>query len=157
MDLCEHPETVPLHGALTGKYPGDGQGIMNPLFVLSKTRLHADILGVPVEQVVGGMREVPWEEKTEEKLMWRGRTTGIVYSKGAPWRTTQRTRLIKLANENRGEVEILGPSKGVGGRTVGQERRKIPIAMANEYYFDIAFVEEPIRASMRCRLIKEDI
>ncbi|GFZ52387.1 hypothetical protein JCM24511_10160 [Saitozyma sp. JCM 24511] len=145
MDLCEHPENVPLHGALTGKHPGEGDWTLNPLFVLSKTTLHADILGVSVEQVVEGMRDVPWEEKREEKVMWRGRTTGIVYSKGAPWRTTQRPRLIKLANDNQGEVEILGPSKGMRGRTVEEELRKIPIAMANEHYLDIAFVEEPIQ------------
>lgn len=148
MDICEHPEIVPLHGTLAEINPQGGP--LTPMFVLAKTRLHGDILGVPIEQVVGGMRNIPWEEKAEERLLWRGRNTGITYSKNTPWRVTQRPRLVELANAEHGELEMLGPPTGMEGRTVAEDRRRIPRAVANRHYFDIAFVEEPIRTSMRC-------
>jgi hypothetical protein len=49
-------------------------GPLVPLFAFAKTRLHADILAVPIEQweahYVG--YEPPWEGKTMNKLLWRG-------------------------------------------------------------------------------------
>jgi hypothetical protein len=147
MDICEHPEMVPLHGTLAGVNLQGGP--LTPMFVLAKTRLHGDILGVPVEQVVDGMRHIPWEHKVQEKLIWRGRNTGSTYSKNTPWRATQRPRLVEVANAEHGELELLGPPAGMGGKTVAEDRTRIPRAMANRYYFDIAFVDEPIRTSMR--------
>jgi hypothetical protein len=147
MDVCEHPEMVPLHGTLAGVNLQGGP--LTPMFVLAKTRLHGDILGVPVEQVVDGIRHVPWEEKVEEKLLWRGRNTGSTYSKKTPWKATQRPRLVEVANAEYGELEILGPPAGMESKTVAEDRRRIPRAVANRHYFDIAFVDEPIRTSMR--------
>ncbi|RSH90840.1 Glycosyltransferase 90 protein [Saitozyma podzolica] len=146
MDICEHPEMVPLHGTLAGVNLQGGP--LTPMFVLAKTRLHGDILGVPVEQVVDGMRHIPWEHKVQEKLIWRGRNTGSTYSKNTPWRATQRPRLVEVANAEHGELELLGPPAGMGGKTVAEDRTRIPRAMANRYYFDIAFVDEPIQCDV---------
>lgn len=27
----------------------------------------------------------PWEEKKDDRLLWRGKNTGIFYKKGVPW------------------------------------------------------------------------
>jgi hypothetical protein len=148
MDLCDHPEIVPLHGSLLEKDPAASE--LAPLFVLSKTTLHSDILGVPVEQLVTGMRDVPWEEKFEDRLLWKGSNTGTYYWKGTSWRDTQRTRLLKLTNDAKGEVEMLSPPKVMNGRSISQGLKKVPIGEANAFYHDLAFTGQPIRELRRC-------
>jgi hypothetical protein len=74
MDVCDHPEYIPMHGVLAGKEPH--AGALTPLFVLSKTTLHADVLGVPVEQYVDGMRHVPWRTRTRTGCSGGGATRG---------------------------------------------------------------------------------
>lgn len=73
MDLCQHPEARKLHGhTMTQGVP---LGPLVPLFAFAKTRLHSDILAVPIEQweahYVG--YEPSWEGKTMNKLLWRGK------------------------------------------------------------------------------------
>jgi hypothetical protein len=148
MDLCDHPEIVPLHGSLLEKDPAASE--LSPLFVLSKTTLHSDILGVPVEQLVRGMRDVPWEEKYEDRLLWKGSNTGTYYWKGTSWRDTQRTRLLKLTNDVQGEVEMLSPPKGMNGRPISQGMKKVPLGEANAFYHDLAFTGQPIREFHGC-------
>jgi hypothetical protein len=143
MDVCDHPEYVPWHGVLAGKNPDTEP--LTPLFSLSKTTLHADVLGVPVEQYEDEMRHVPWEDKTEDRLLWRGSNTGIHFAKDTPWRETHRMRMIKLANEQEGEVELLSPPRALEGKTVGMARTKLPVGEANKFYTDIAFTWPPIR------------
>jgi len=60
LDLCDHPELVPLHGALSGKNPRVQP--LTPIFSLSKTNLHSDILGVPTEQWVDDLPVIPWSK-----------------------------------------------------------------------------------------------
>jgi hypothetical protein len=146
--LCDHPEIVPLHGSLLEKDPAASE--LSPLFVLSKTTLHSDILGVPVEQLVRGMRDVPWEEKYEDRLLWKGSNTGTYYWKGTSWRDTQRTRLLKLTNDVQGEVEMLSPPKGMNGRPISQGMKKVPLGEANAFYHDLAFTGQPIREFHGC-------
>lgn len=44
MDLCQHPSVLALHGTTAGINPLP-QGDLMPIFSLSKTKFHADILG----------------------------------------------------------------------------------------------------------------
>jgi len=39
-----------------------------------------------------------WEQKKQNKVLWRGETTGAYHSKGSAWRQTQRTRLVARAS-----------------------------------------------------------
>lgn len=75
MDLCQHPEARKLHGHTMQQ--GVPLGPLVPLLAFAKTRLHADILAVPIEQweahYVG--YEPPWEGKTMNKLLWRGKSS----------------------------------------------------------------------------------
>lgn len=45
MDICNHPEVLNLHGSLGGIDPWP-QGELMPIFSLSKTNFHSDILGI---------------------------------------------------------------------------------------------------------------
>jgi hypothetical protein len=40
----------------------------------------------------------PWEHKTDERLVWRGSSTGAAHGKGNRWRETQRMRLMDLTS-----------------------------------------------------------
>lgn len=50
MDICENPEILNLHGSTAGVEPHT-QGELFPIFSLSKTRFHADILGIRASYV----------------------------------------------------------------------------------------------------------
>jgi hypothetical protein len=145
MDICDHPELIPIHGTLLGKNPHVEP--LTPLFTLSKTTLHADILGVPVEQYTDILRRIAWEEKYEDKLMWRGSNTGAYYSHDIPWRSTHRARLIEMVNADEGELEMLPPPRSLEGATIAEKRRNVSKEVVNRYYADMAFTGEPIRMS----------
>ena len=70
MDLCQHPESVSIHGLTSGKDPWVQELV--PIFALSKTKLHSDILGVPTEQWsdLKDLQPVQWEAKKRQELLW---------------------------------------------------------------------------------------
>lgn len=149
MDICSHPRQIDGHGLLAGKNPH--HAALVPLFCLSKTTLHADILGVPTEQYSTNVPQVPWEEKIHDKLLWRGSNTGIHFSKETPWRDSHRVRLVRLAAEKQGKKGMLAPPKKADGRASGQslgdgvwETEK---GIINEHYADVAFTGDAIRKS----------
>lgn len=156
MDMCDHPELVPLHGVMAGHEPHATDLI--PLFSLSKTSMHADISGVPVEQWTDHRPNVAWENRSENALLWRGSNTGTDYSERFPWRTTHRTRLVQLANtlEGRaaqGHLSVLPLSKGEltsartrsSTRTLRDGLAQIGVRRANQDWLDIKFTGNPIR------------
>ncbi|WVF68121.1 hypothetical protein IAT40_002884 [Kwoniella sp. CBS 6097] len=156
MDICSHPDLVPLHGVLAGKNPHVEP--LTPIFTLSKTGLHADILGVPVEQWVDDIQEIPWDGKKYDQLLWRGSNTGIYHSTDTPWRGSHRTRLLKLTNiqveqddgdnEAREEVQILPPPRGMKSRTVEKSLQSLKLTDLNNRFMDLAFTGVPIQCSI---------
>ncbi|WVQ95730.1 hypothetical protein IAU59_002829 [Kwoniella sp. CBS 9459] len=156
MDICSNPDLVPLHGVLAGKDPHVEH--LTPIFTLSKTGLHADILGVPVEQWVDEIKEIPWDEKKYDQLLWRGSNTGIYHSTDTPWRGTHRTRLLKLAN-HQGEpkdgenvtgadIRVLSPPRGMKSRTVKTSLQTLKLADLNDRFMDLAFTGVPIQCNI---------
>ena len=150
LNLCDHPNLVPLHGALSGKNPVVQTLI--PIFSLSKTSLHSDILGVPTEQWVDDMRSVPWSERDQEKLLWRGSNTGAFYDKTTTWRTSHRVRLLRLANRawsigqhEEDGITLLPAPKVMKGQTLSRLSKTIPWGEANRLYMDVAFTGTPLR------------
>lgn len=113
-----------------------------PIFSLSKTKFHADILGsestrsfffvsssrrddskltapffslpVPVEQWGEDLSgdEVTWESKTDRRLLWRGRNTGGYFSTETPWRNSHRARLAKMVGFKMEDEVKVLPSPG---------------------------------------------
>lgn len=90
-----------------------------PIFALSSTQIHADILVTPVGQegqVIHGGEPVEWSSKSD-KVYWRGQTTGMWHDKGRgrKWRHSHRERLHHLANDKTGASQhVLRPVNGTG-------------------------------------------
>jgi hypothetical protein len=65
---------------------------------------------------------VPWANKTDHRLMWRGRTTGRGTSSGWEiWRHGVRMRLVELTNKISGMVPVLLPPADVNEPLVVKE------------------------------------
>lgn len=159
MDLCQHPEARKLHGHTMQQ--GVPLGPLVPLFAFAKTRLHADILAVPIEQweahYVG--YEPPWEGKTMNKVLWRGvyssncsslhdltadwrkppvpllsgSTTGVEFNRHTPWRRSQRARLHIMSHETEGTKKIIWSRRGQ------LREANMSVAAINDHYMDTSF------------------
>lgn len=148
-DLCYNPSSLALHGYMSAQRP-HVQDQLVPIFSLSKTNLHVDILAVPTEQWVKSMPSIPWSERSQNKLLWRGSNTGSYYSKDEPWQNSHRVRMIKMADTTNPEpitVEILpapGSFPGLGGK-LGERVMQVDRSGVNTQMLDIAFAGHPIR------------
>ena len=148
MDVCQHPELVPVHSVLADKKPLVGR--LTPIFSLSKTYLHADILGIPTEQFVDNMSMVPWGERYGEKLLWRGSNTGGYYNVETNWRAGHRMRLVSLGETSKIEdgaakMIVLPAPKLMKGQTLARSVEEVEWSRAYEKYMEVAFVGAPIR------------
>jgi hypothetical protein len=148
-----------------------------PLFSLSKTALHADIVGVPDEKWAsdtgavgiemgddgkvtidldksGGVLPtyMPWGWKSHDHIMWRGTNTGSLYRKDAePWWNSHRIRLVRMANSVDSKLETLSrPSEMQEGQTVkdGLKVRDGDEIRGEEGGMDIQFAGALLRTSM---------
>jgi hypothetical protein len=87
MDPCEHPEITHLVGFLSGfgKGPRPSKELY-PVMAMSKTELHSDIVAISMEAWVEDVdNDPPWESKSNNKMLWRGKTTGIYFKDDVPW------------------------------------------------------------------------
>ncbi|KAJ7080641.1 glycosyl transferase family 90-domain-containing protein [Mycena belliarum] len=108
MDPCLHPAHLAAHG----QYLAHGAGptphrALIPQFSYSVTPLHSDIrpatpLNWVPDDIPNEGRAPPlgfaWEERTDERLQWRGSNTGIWHAPDGRWREAQRIRLAALAS-----------------------------------------------------------
>ncbi|KLT43587.1 hypothetical protein CC85DRAFT_272298 [Cutaneotrichosporon oleaginosum] len=144
MDVCTNPNLVQLMGVLNshGKGPGSSH-IMYPTMAMSKTTLHSDILAVSAEAWTEDVGDDPeWDDKKQNLLLWRGKTTGILYTDRFHWNVTQRVNLVSHAARREGTLPVLPvspPSSPVGA----PEMREY--ASLNKQLLDAAFVDEPIQ------------
>lgn len=168
-DVCNHPEFMDLHGALNGRRPHVQQTLL-PTFSLSKTSLHTDVLGVPMEQWMEDLPTIDWEARRQDRLLWRGSNTGAWYSDEIDWRRTHRVRLVELAGGGDEIVDVIPPplwgkhdddqemddegdeedddamaSKG-RRKTIGEGMRALTRGAVEGKMLDIAFAGEPLRA-----------
>jgi hypothetical protein len=145
MDICAHPEIIAMHGLTAGK--DHYVKSLDAMFCISKTTLHADVLGVPPERVVtaADVPLIPWEEKTSDRLLWRGGNTAIHYATNIPWQMTQRVRMIELTNAHTGTSTVLSPPGKMGAGTVGAAASTEPNASLNNRLMDVGFVGKPIQ------------
>lgn len=146
MDPCEHPELTQIIGALSSYGNGKGpvpQDYMYPILAMCTTKLHADVLTVAMEAFVESIEDdPPWAEKADDRLLWRGSTTGILIQDDHPWNISQRMRLVDQADRKAGQWEVLraqSPAHAVGHPI---ERR---FQELNEQYLDVGFVDRPIQ------------
>ncbi|ORY32301.1 glycosyl transferase family 90-domain-containing protein [Naematelia encephala] len=108
MDPCNHPTTAHLAGFLSGhgKGPGPGKAVY-PAMAMCKTGLHSDVLAVSMEAWTEDVGvDPPWEGK-EDRLLWRGSTTGIYFNTRSPWNISQRVNLVSRTAQRNGHIPVL--------------------------------------------------
>jgi hypothetical protein len=145
-DLCKHPYNIPLHGVTAGKEPYV-DGYVKPIFSLSKTSLHADILTVPVEQWIDDLPVVPWDKRTSNKLLWRGSNTGTQYKNNGSWQKSQRIRAINLTRPDaHGSIDVLPPAfYPEKKKPLREATSHLSLQDVNQRMFDVSFAGHPIR------------
>ncbi|GJN88899.1 hypothetical protein Rhopal_001870-T1 [Rhodotorula paludigena] len=95
MDVCHFPNNRILHGFTA--WEGPRPGVLFPLFSFSTSSLNSDLLLPPLEQYERGVtNDVSWSDKTFDKALWRGTTTGGDLVAPLPRKFSQRIRLAKL-------------------------------------------------------------
>jgi len=153
MDICQHPENMHLHGFTSAI--GTNLANLVPLFTFAKTNLHADILATPLEQYSDfyiGYDPV-WDEKLNNKLLWRGSTTGAEFAKGVEWQLSQRARLHFMSHETNGIKKVLWADKKESKMKVDD----FNIKELNELYMDVAFSGVPVQCDDETCKVMEKI
>ena len=137
MDLCANPEWQYMHGFTS--WAGPRPRKLQPLFSFAKTTMHSDLLCVPLEQFVNTPSSDPeWEDKTQERLIWRGSMTGVWYDATTWWRSSQRSRLHFLSQATQGTRLVRFAGEGEGKIV----EREVDLATLNARYLDAGYVGE---------------
>jgi hypothetical protein len=147
MDPCLHPSLLHNHGEFVRIPGGPGpQRTLVPRFSISSTILHHDIRPANpygwVEDILPSSDNPPFEERVDERLVWRGSNTGMRHAVETRWRDSQRARLIFNVNDLAGTVDVLRSPQDDSER-VGEP---IPLRKAhvNPALFDIQFAGKPV-------------
>ncbi|KZT57497.1 glycosyltransferase family 90 protein [Calocera cornea HHB12733] len=150
MNPCTHPDLVHTVGFLSG-YGGRGPGpqeVHRLLFGMCKTEgLHGDVLTVATEQWTQDVGHDPeWENKSDERLVWRGSNTGILADDDTPWKASQRVRMISMLANRTGTQEVLLPTSAeeVVGDAVARKS-----SWLNSILADVAFTREPLQCQIK--------
>ncbi|KAH7096656.1 hypothetical protein BKA62DRAFT_719054 [Auriculariales sp. MPI-PUGE-AT-0066] len=139
MDPCSSPDLIPLSTLADRRIEPRPDWKFVPQFGPSKTLLHSDILGVPLlESTDEAPDTISWANKSDQRMVWRGRTTGCGDSATWDiWRRSARLRLVELANLKNGTVPVLLPPLGDNSVT---ETRELELSALNEL-FDVGIPE----------------
>jgi hypothetical protein len=109
------------------------------MFSYSSTTLHHDI--VPAMHWVDEIPphiDLDFYDRLDERLSWRGTTTGIFQGEDTRWRSSHRIRLVGWANERNGTASVLQPTTSRNER-VG-EGKSVARSRLNPAMFDVAYV-----------------
>lgn len=154
MDVCQHPEQMHLHGFTSAA--GTNLANLVPLFTFAKTNIHADVLATPLEQYSSTYigYDPEWEEKTINKLLWRGSTTGAEFRKDVDWKLSQRARLHFAGHEKTGKKHVLWADRAESKMRVDDFDTKA----LNQQYMDVSFSGRPVQCDPEtCKLMDEII
>ena len=147
MDPCNHPEHFYHHGNFLSHYLGPApQPKLVPEFAYCSTTLHHNIrIPVPyiwVEDIYPRSHDPEWDDKYDERLLWRGSNTGIFHSKTSLWKHSHRNFLVEFANDFKGILDILPPDRSRNEKLV--EPREMAKSRINPAVMDVAFTGNPI-------------
>ncbi|KIK70041.1 glycosyltransferase family 90 protein [Collybiopsis luxurians FD-317 M1] len=150
MDPCQHPHLLRQHGQFVNHFQGPPpKTTVSPFFSLSPSTMHRDItVAMPMCWMIDIEPDTNpnWENKSDERLHWRGGNTGSFHSDERDpkllWRLSHRIRMVDWAQNNLySNLRILGlgAKKGepVGQGTVVDKGRWAPAML------DIAFAGKP--------------
>lgn len=146
MNPCYHPELLFIGGQFLSHYEGPSpHSVLIPQFSSSVTSLHYDLLPIPPPGWGEERRDSPWEQKYDERLLWRGLNTGMMCTPNTRWRQSQRFRLVDITNNVEGDIAVLPPPKeGEELNQVG-EGVKWPRARINPAMMDVSFSGSPVQ------------
>jgi hypothetical protein len=158
MDPCSHPSLLHHHG----QFLRGGQGhipdqIMIPTFSFCSTSLDHDIVtAIKWTEELSPDINPKFQDRLDERLTWRGSTTGMWQAEDTKWRNGHRIRLVGWANERNGTVSVLQPTKSRNER-VG-EGQLVAKARLNPAMLDITFVGKPHSCTDAvCETIEEEL
>lgn len=159
MDPCLHPDHFHHHGQFLSHNSGPSpQAAVVPEFGYCSTTIHHTIR-IPYfygwqEDIYPRTDDPPWDEKIDERLLWRGSDTGMSHSPTTRWRNSHRDFLIRNTNDLDGTIQLLDPNK-TNSEPVG-EPKLMRRARLNPAVMDVAFVGQPISCSENvCDIMKE--
>ncbi len=148
MDPCLHPHLLREHGQFLpwrkGPVPSRR---MVPSFAYSQTLLHHDITIAHTASWLGEISDeeaIPWEMKTDDRLHWRGSTTGIPLIRDMEWQFSHRMRMMDWVEKGMdGNVTILAPP-----RLSEEQMGKSELVRKARYgpaMLDMAFSDDPVQ------------
>ena len=157
-DPCLHPSLLHHHGQFIAHNQGPTpHSVMVPQFSYSATRLHHDIIpATPINWVEDITRDSDpkFEDKTDDRLLWKGTTTGMWAGEDMRWRNQHRMRLVRLANQLNGTIDVLrstSPTERVG------ETVQMSMARVNPAMLDVTFTGEPHSCSEGiCEVVRDE-
>ncbi|KAF8997495.1 glycosyl transferase family 90-domain-containing protein [Cyathus striatus] len=143
MDPCTNPSIFYNHA----QYVKPDSGVNPPpvaaaFFTYCSTPVFSDIQ-LPTfiawqEDILPRENDPPWEEKTDERLLWRGTNTGMHHDKESQerWWYAQRIQLMRIVSALNGTERVLTTREK--GMMVGNGT-ELPKAILNPAMMDIAF------------------
>ncbi|KAG6884642.1 hypothetical protein C0993_009359, partial [Termitomyces sp. T159_Od127] len=146
MDPCLHPSLLLLHGQFLSHNKGPvPHRFMPPQFSYSPTMLHHDITpAMPINWIEDLAEDwnPKWEERRDERLLWRGSNTGIWHARDTRWREAQRTRAVAWATDGDGCGNVTVLRAGKEDQRVG-EGDVVKWARWAPAMLDVAFAGSP--------------
>ena len=95
----------------------------------------------------------PFMEKRDDRLLWRGRNTGIAHTPKTIWRNMQRNYLMRTANQINGTLHIL-QAKVSASEPVG-EPLEVRRSRFNPAMMDVAYVDKPSCEGATCQELEK--
>ncbi|RDB16600.1 Beta-1,2-xylosyltransferase 1 [Hypsizygus marmoreus] len=157
MDPCLHPNLLHQHGQFLSHNLGPTpQREMVPEFSFCSTTIHHNIrIPTPyewVEDILPRSNDPEWDDKLDERLLWRGSNTGIFHADHTRWKGSHRGFVVGFTNELKGMTSFLSPTKS-RREQVGKSK-KMRNAHINPAIMDIAFAGKPIScAPQTCKYL----
>jgi hypothetical protein len=109
MDLFLHPDHLYHHGqSLSHNMGPTPHEAMVP--ECSMTIHHNIQMPMPYRWVTGSDNPV-FDDKVDERSLWRGSNTGMFHATKTCWRNQQRIHLMKPANELNGSIMVILPDQ----------------------------------------------
>lgn len=106
MDVCYAPHYRHTHCTTSWVFSHHPTPVL-PFFSPGVQTTFGDVHALIVEQLELEAKHDPtWEERPFATLQWRGQTSGPLWEKLTPWRTSQRSRLHLLSHQEDGERPV---------------------------------------------------
>ena len=140
-DFCDFPELLQYHGAWSFDYTRETE--LRPIFQMSKLARNPEFLTPPLQayenttSAEAKAKTQLWEDKTIDKLFWRGSSTGDSFTKNkknSDWRRSHRPRLHLLAQRTEGDENVWVARDG------GWELETWSVKKLNERYMDVGII-----------------